>query len=403
MKKILLFGAGKIGRSFIAQLFSRSGYKIVFVDINRKIVDLLNGTREYNVIIKGEIENVIPVSNYSAIHFSEKEKLLNEFAETPLVATSVGLNALPELYPLLAEALVYRYKKTPFAPVDIIIAENLRNAGEMFEQNIKTYLPEDYPFEELVGLVETSIGKMVPIMTQKDLEEHPLTIFAEEYNLLPLAANGFKNHFPEVQGLKYISNIKAWVDRKSLIHNLGHAAAAYFGFQEMHEEKLLWKVLANKKVYDKTRAAMLQAANILLHKYPYNFTLPTLEEHVDDLLKRFQNKALGDTVFRVGCDLYRKLKKGDRLSGAVTLANVQGQPYDLILEALTAGFYFRATDENDQLFPKDRLFAEELKELGFEKMFTEITGFKAIYNAEIIKKALTFNRSIFDNKVHKRI
>ncbi|MDX1285101.1 MAG: hypothetical protein R3182_08820, partial [Draconibacterium sp.] len=234
-------------------------------------------------------------------------------------------------------------------------------------------------------------GKMVPIMTQKDLAEDPLRIFAEEYNSLPLAAKGFKNHLPEVKGLKYITNIKAWVDRKSLIHNLGHAAAVYFGFQEEPKEKLLWKVLANKKVFDKTRATMLQSANILLHKYPYNFTMTDLEEHVDDLLGRFQNKALNDSVYRVGCDLYRKLRKDDRLSGAIKLATILGQPYDLILKALVAGFYFRATDESGQLFPKDKLFAEELEQKGFEMMFTKITGFTEVFHAEIINKAKEIN------------
>ena len=132
---------------------------------------------------------------------------------------------------------------------------------------------------------------------------------------------------------------------------------------------------------------MLQSANILLHKYPYNFTMDILEEHVDDLLSRFQNKALGDSVFRVGCDLYRKLRKDDRLSGAIKLATILGQPYHLILEALVAGFYFRATDENNLLFPKDKLFNEELNQVGFEKMFIEITGFTEIYHPQILKQA----------------
>jgi sugar/nucleoside kinase (ribokinase family) len=38
-KKLVLFGAGKIGRSFIGQLFSRGGYEVVFVDVNEKIID----------------------------------------------------------------------------------------------------------------------------------------------------------------------------------------------------------------------------------------------------------------------------------------------------------------------------------------------------------------------------
>jgi mannitol-1-phosphate 5-dehydrogenase len=41
-KRMLQFGAGNIGRSFIGQLFSRSGYEVVFIDINKKLVKELN-------------------------------------------------------------------------------------------------------------------------------------------------------------------------------------------------------------------------------------------------------------------------------------------------------------------------------------------------------------------------
>ena len=38
-----------------------------------------------------------------------------------------------------------------------------------------------------------------------------------------------------------------------------------------------------------------------------------LEDHIDDLIYRFRNKALQDTIFRVGQDLTRKLSYDDRL------------------------------------------------------------------------------------------
>ena len=53
MKKLLLFGAGNIGRSFIGQLFSRAGYEVVFVDIDSNIVNALNSRRSYTVVVKG--------------------------------------------------------------------------------------------------------------------------------------------------------------------------------------------------------------------------------------------------------------------------------------------------------------------------------------------------------------
>ena len=40
--KLVIFGAGNIGRSFIGQLFSRAGYEIVFIDIDPIILNELN-------------------------------------------------------------------------------------------------------------------------------------------------------------------------------------------------------------------------------------------------------------------------------------------------------------------------------------------------------------------------
>jgi len=49
-KIIVIFGAGKIGRSFIGQLFGLSGYEVVFVDIDQKMVDELNRRNCYPVV-----------------------------------------------------------------------------------------------------------------------------------------------------------------------------------------------------------------------------------------------------------------------------------------------------------------------------------------------------------------
>jgi len=52
-RSIVIFGAGKIGRSFIGQLFGRSDYEIVFIDTDPVIVEALNKRKSYPIIIKG--------------------------------------------------------------------------------------------------------------------------------------------------------------------------------------------------------------------------------------------------------------------------------------------------------------------------------------------------------------
>ena len=52
--KLVIFGAGKIGRSFIGQLFSTGGYEVVFIDIIKPLIDELNRRGNYNVVIKSQ-------------------------------------------------------------------------------------------------------------------------------------------------------------------------------------------------------------------------------------------------------------------------------------------------------------------------------------------------------------
>ena len=360
IKKIVIFGAGKIGRSFIGQVFSRSGYEVVFVDINRQLIELLNEHGQYKVVIKeGENDQTLVIRHVRGICLDDTEQVIDELTDAGIVSLSVGQQGLQATIPILAQALVNRRQKHGDAPLDIIIAENMRNADIFIRDELRKRLPDDYLLDQWVGLVETSIGKMVPIMTQKDIEDDPLQVFAEPYNSLIVAKNGFRNPLPDVSFLAPKENIKAWVDRKLFIHNLGHATAAYLGFVAYPKAIYIWEVLDKPEIYRATRQTMLQAADILQALYPGEFTPSQLEEHIDDLLRRFMNKSLGDTLFRVGCDLYRKLGPDDRLVAPVQAAIRTGKPHHLILEAIKAGISFRAKDENGNYLPSDVLFFEE--------------------------------------------
>ncbi len=370
--KLVLFGAGKIGRSFIGQIFNRSGYEVVFVDINGRLIDLINEKKQYRIVIKSNKGNeIIPITHVRGIRLDDSETLIEELTDAPLIALSVGQQGLPAALPFIARSLLKRQKKYGHWPLDIIIAENMRNADQFIAGELAKLLPTDFPLNDLVGLVESSIGKMVPMMSVKDLKEDPLQVFAEPYNSLIVAKNGFKNRVPEVDFLAPKENIKAWVDRKLFIHNLGHATAAYLGFQKNPKWVYLYEALADRKIFLATRETMLQSAEILMALYPGEFTFSQLEAHIDDLLERFQNKALGDTIFRVGCDLYRKLGPEDRLSGPVHAALKHRKPYDRIMMVIEAAMNFKATDENGGYFHLDELFFEDVN-IGIEYVLNSI-------------------------------
>ena len=68
MKKFIMYGAGNIGRGFIGQTFSDSGYKVGFVDINQEVISRLNQDNEYPVIVvSNDGEEVKTVKNVYGI------------------------------------------------------------------------------------------------------------------------------------------------------------------------------------------------------------------------------------------------------------------------------------------------------------------------------------------------
>jgi len=355
--KIVIFGAGRIGRSFIGQLFSRAGYEVVFIDIRKELVSQINSARTYKVIFKDNYgDRILNINNVRGICMDSADEVTGELAGADIAAISVGQQGIPALIPVIAKALILRRKQKGDYPLDFIIAENMRNSDTFISSELVKLLPVDYPFSQLVGLVETSIGKMVPIMSDKDAEYDPLQVFAEAYNTLIVARQGFKNPIPEVEEIDPKANIKAWVDRKIFIHNLGHATSAYLGFSRHPGATYVYEVLADREIFKTTRDTMLQSADILMALHPGEFTVSGLSDHIDDLLFRFMNRALGDTIYRVGCDLYRKLGPDDRLVAPVKAAIRMNMPYDLIFNVIITAISFRASDEHGRNMDKDEDF-----------------------------------------------
>lgn len=385
-KSIVIFGAGKIGRSFVGQLFSRSGYKVIFIDVDQRIINELNHRKKYTVVIKSAKDEMLEVTNVSGIYANDMESVIRAIADCSLMATCVGKNALPKILPLISQGLEKRFTERPHFPLDIILAENIRDACTLVKEGLKILLDKGFPLDTYIGLIETSIGKMVPNMPKEMEEIDPLLVFAEPYNTLILDKYGFKNEIPNVFGISPKENIKAWVDRKSFIHNLGHATTAYLGYTKYPTAIFLFEVLSDSIIKEEVRNTMLQAAIILMKMYPNEFTYESLIDHIDELIERFQNRALGDTLFRVGCDLKRKLGAEDRLAGAIHHAHQYKLPYNLILEALICGCYFKATDQNGLRLSADIEF-DKLCESGLNNILRDICGFDKYYNKQLFKKA----------------
>jgi mannitol-1-phosphate 5-dehydrogenase len=399
-KRILVFGAGNIGRSFIGQIFGRNGYQVVFADVDARLVNDLNEAGTYEVVHRypDGAEERVTVPGVSAVNATDTAALLRALEQAPLVATSVGAEVLPRLLPILTGEALRRARRGE-APFDLILAENIHRAGDLVRDAVSETLhtagfPETYrdtaPRGSLPGVVECSVGKMVPIVPPERRAQEPTTVWAEGFNTLVVDADGWSGDLPAVPELKPVRPIAAWVDRKLYIHNLGHAASAYLGFRIHPNATYIWEVLEDDTIFSSVKRVMTAAADALRLEYPGTFTDADLYDHIDDLLYRFSNRALGDTVFRVGRDVKRKLGPGDRIVGALRLLERHGVDTEPVRDVYRSALRFRAPDPSGTLFPADRELQEILSAApNPEVVLAEISGFRLPDERDMVRSLLT--------------
>ena len=137
MKKFIMYGAGNIGRGFIGQLFSASGYSVGFVDINKEVIARLNADKKYPVeVVTSEKTQEIIVENVYGIDGGDMENVADEIASAEIMATAIGVNVLKFIAKPLAMGLKKRFERN--APLfNIIICENLIGADEYLKKLVK--------------------------------------------------------------------------------------------------------------------------------------------------------------------------------------------------------------------------------------------------------------------------
>ncbi|MHB1485834.1 MAG: mannitol dehydrogenase family protein [Saccharofermentanales bacterium] len=344
MKKFLQYGAGNIGRGFIGQLFSQAGYEVSFIDINMEVINALNKDGRYPVTIVSKLPPVdVWVENVKGINGMDRDAVIDAIAGADAMATAIGVNILTRIVPLVADGIKKRKAIGNDAPLNIIICENLLDADKLLHRLLLEHFDaseKDY-FEKNIGLVEASIGRMVPVMTEEQKKGNPLRVYVENYCELPVDKDAFKGEIPAIGHLFPYSPFELYIKRKLYIHNMGHALIAYLGNLAGYE--YTWQAMANPYIKLIGLRAMQESAMALTAKF--NVPAANLLDHIADLQLRFANIALGDTVMRVGKDLRRKLSAEDRFAGAVKTSESQGITPVYTAIGIAAALFFNCPDD----------------------------------------------------------
>jgi mannitol-1-phosphate 5-dehydrogenase len=320
MKTAVMYGAGNVGRGFIGQLLYKSGYHTIFIDVNQTVIDAINSREEYPLkIVSNDFVQETIIAHVSGI-LGTDSTAADAIAHCDILYTAVGVNVLPYIVPNIAKGIQKR--SASGKELNIIICENKIDADRYMKSMIKEKLDAEYHsyLEEKVGFVEASVGRMVPVMTEEMKEGNILKVWAEPFCTLPVSKDAFKGKIPEIEGMKAESKFEYYIQSKLFLHNMGHCLTAYLG--RLNGYTYIYEAIENENIRQIVSRAMDSAAEALSREH--GKPLSEVKDYAADLLARFGNRFLRDTVERVGRDVKRKLGENDRLIGAARLCRKHG-------------------------------------------------------------------------------
>lgn len=164
---------------------------------------------------------------------------------------------------------------------------------------------------------------------------------------------------------------------------MSHAITAYLGHLKGYG--YIWEAIQDKYILGVARAALAESIAAISSR----FSVPAkpLEEYALDLLGRYANRYLNDTVIRVGRDPRRKLAADDRLSGAAVFCIENDIVPEYIPYGIAAAFYFNSPDD-----ASSAEILSTVKEEGIGRAVEKYTGIS--HDSELFDKILSIYKSL---------
>lgn len=339
MQSLVIFGAGNIGRGFIAPLLSASGYRVQFVDVDNQRITAINQRGHYYVheVFNQECRTV-EVAPIQGIDAQDAERVGVAIAGADILACAVGLHVLPRIAPAIADGLKRRWQQGGGA-LDILVCENGIDAAQILRDAVMLHVGRslEKQCDALFGAVRTSIGRMIPANT----DEKSLDIAVEPYCHLPCDGAAFRAAQPRIPELECTDDFDLHIHKKLYLHNCTHACLAYIGAQRNYQT--IPECAADTEIMATVTGCAQEIIEALVMEHGESCR-QSCGDMLDDLLYRYTNTALKDTVSRVCRDPARKLAAGDRLLGAAALCLHHNIPSPYLYTCIYAACQYQIDD-----------------------------------------------------------
>jgi mannitol-1-phosphate/altronate dehydrogenase len=317
MKKLLIYGAGAIGRGYLPRVFTSDQYEYYYVETNSKIREPLKKQKFYTSCMsthgKYDIKR-IPILD--CFDLGEETHLINK---VDAIMVAVG----PRNFMKLKDRFVN-------TKVPILCFEN--------DDTLAPLMRSATGNKNVVFCIPDVIAS--PTAPQKFLDKDPLSIMTE--NGVCFAEDRVKKVGGNCNYVSAEELRKQWL-AKLFIHNTPHCITAYFG--NLLGVSYVHEVMQQKKVVKIIEGVMGEMEKMLQRKY--NLDPSFLKFYSAKELARFADVLLCDPISRVAREPFRKLAPNERLIGAAQLCLSCGFIPKNLLIGIMGAFCFESESDPD--------------------------------------------------------
>ena len=327
----VIFGAGKVGRGFLAHLLFKAGWQVSFVDVSEEVVGLLDGSL-YSVVNlgTGKVESIGPVSALSA---TDGVAVAEAVKSADLLMTSIGGDNLATWAESINEAVAERLKR---GPIDVILCENHPRPAAL--------VSEIFDLDGM-GIAQAQVLRSCIEPTDEQIATlGPLVVQVQDHWVLPLDGDVLMNPdlLSQVTGFEARPNFSVELTRKLYTYNAINAAVCFPGA----ERGYVWLAdAANdseiaelaKRVGEESSAALIAE---------YGFDANEQRGWCERALAKYQDATIRDPIERNARDPIRKLGLHDRILGPLHLCISHGLPHTALVETMKSALAYREPSDD---------------------------------------------------------
>ena len=367
---VIIWGAGRIGRGFVAEILREGKYFIDFVDKDRALVDALNARGRYTIYKAGQ-EGIRPCpieGGFRAHHTGED--LSGLFLEDYcLIDVAVFKNDLESAADMIAPYIALRAQRLPASKADIIVNVNMVSPEHAFRAMLEsrlTGLARAY-LDKNVGVSGIFMMCISPDATPAMRAEDSLAVYNNGFFEQAVDINAFRAQPPFAPRLRLSARLEAEEARKLYTLNMAHCALAYLGKGRGYATSL--EAVRDEEIARVLLGALDEAAEAI--KAEYGFSDEEMRQWNTVIFSLLLNPYMADPLSRLGADSRRKLSANDRLLTPAKLCLRAGRAPRCLAAIIRAGYAFENDDPGTEyvrrLVSREGLHAAICAISGLEK------------------------------------